>query len=123
MPRATLCLGCGATVSLTEIRKGRCPACRRRQNAQDFYQSPQWRRLARRAKRLHGACAICGSTSRLTAHHAHARRKGGPDTEENIVLLCGADAVGMPWDSCHSQYEADKRTGKNTELRRLVDAL
>lgn len=43
--------------------------------------------------------------------------------QENFVILCGAGAVGMPWESCHSQYEADKRAGKDTELRRLVESL
>jgi hypothetical protein len=45
------------------------------------------------------------------------------DVQENFLILCGAGAVGVPWESCHSQYEADKRNGKDTELRRLVESL
>jgi hypothetical protein len=45
------------------------------------------------------------------------------DVQENFLILCGAGAIGVPWESCHNQYEADKRAGKDTELRRLVDSL
>lgn len=110
MPHATICLGCGRITG--NAPKGRCPSCQRERDRNDFYQSPEWRQLAARAKA--DACDICAGSERLTAHHSHARRDGGPDKEDNIVTLCG---------SCHSQYEADKRAGKDTELRRLVDAL
>lgn len=122
MPRAVSCLGCGRPTP--HAVKGRCPECRRELDRNDFYQSPEWRRIARAAKAdPDAACTICGSTKRLIAHHSHARREGGPDTKENIVLLCGEGAIGCDWQSCHSQYEADKRTGRDTELRRLVEAL
>jgi hypothetical protein len=33
-------------------------------------------------------CQVCGSTDLLEAHHLVPRSQGGPDTEENLVLLC-----------------------------------
>jgi 5-methylcytosine-specific restriction endonuclease McrA len=122
MPHATPCLDCGQPAP--SLKKGRCPNCQRERDRNDYYQSPEWRRIAREAKQRGGnECAICGATTRLIAHHVHARRDGGPDTKENTVLLCGAGAIGCEWQSCHNQYEADKRTGKDTPLRRLVEAL
>lgn len=122
MPHATPCLDCGAPTPFP--KKGRCPQCQRERDRNDYYQSAEWRRIAAHAKRRGGgACAICGSTERTIAHHSQARREGGTDAVPNIVLLCGSGAVGMPWLSCHSQYEADKRTGKHTELRKLVESL
>lgn len=93
----------------------RCRACRRKKAAESFYHSPEWKRL-RRAKRGEGnaACAICESTERLTLHHRQGRRRGGLDVLENLIWLCGTH---------HSQYEADLRGQRDTELRRLVDAL
>jgi len=121
VPHATVCLDCSKPT--LNPKKGRCPECQRERDRNDYYQSPEWRRIAAAAKRRHRECAICGSTQRLIAHHSHARREGGPDKEDNIVLLCGAGAIDCEWRSCHSQYEADKRTGKDTPLRQLVEAL
>jgi HNH endonuclease len=121
MPHAVPCLDCNRPTD--PGKKGRCPDCQRGRDRADYYQSAEWRRIAAAAKRRGGACAICGSPERLIAHHSHARREGGPDKEDNIVLLCGAGAIGCEWLSCHSQYEADKRTGKDTPLRLLVEAL
>ena len=96
--------------------RGRCPRCRREQDKASFYQSPEWRQLVARAKRLlkPRACAICGSTWRLTLHHKVPRKQGGPDTLENLCWLCG---------ECHSKYEGDKRTGRSSGLTVAVDAL
>jgi 5-methylcytosine-specific restriction endonuclease McrA len=112
VPHALVCLDCGDVT--TEPRKGCCPDCARARDRADPYQSPEWRAKAKALKKRLRECAICGGTERLTAHHKQARKAGGPDEEANLMLLCG---------SCHSQYEADKRAGKDTELRRLVDSL
>lgn len=64
--------------------------------------------------RQRGTCAICPSTYRFTVHHKVNREEGGPDTLDNLVGLCGKH---------HTQYEADRRAGKPTQLRRLVEAL
>lgn len=81
------CLGCG-----TPTRGSRCPACARRSP----YQQPSWRRLSRRVTAAAGACAYCGTTARLTAHHVIPRTEGGPDTPENLLVLCV---------SCHNRAE------------------
>lgn len=122
MPRATLCLDCGR--AYWPPKKGRCPDCQKAKDSADYYQSAKWRRIAREAKARAGySCVICGSRVRLIAHHGKPRKEGGPDTQDNIFLLCGAGAIRQPWESCHSQYEADRRSGKNTQLRQLVEAL
>lgn len=121
MPRAVLCLGCGRPS--TKVTKGRCPRCRLEKDRADPYQSPEWRRISKEARDRIVECAICGSRKRLIVHHRHARKEGGADVQENFMGLCGEGAINMPWRSCHSQYEADKRTGKDTWLRRTVEAL
>src|SRR4051794_17293174 len=114
MPHATLCLDCRRPAQCV---RGRCPDCTRARNQADYYQSPEWRRLRKAARARADECAICGSTTRLIAHHSRGRAEGGADDLQNVrVLLCGAEAIGKPWLSCHNQYEADKRTGKDTEL-------
>jgi HNH endonuclease len=112
MPLATICLDCGRPS--TQIRKGRCPECARERDRNDPYQKRSWREI--RKVSIKEMCEIpgCGSTERLVGHHSIARREGGPDAKENIVTLCNPH---------HSQYEADKRTGKRTHLRALVEAL
>ena len=111
MPLTVPCLDCGCLIE-RPIR-GRCLSCRKEQNSNDFYQTKKWRRQRRKVKAK--TCDICPSTERLTAHHSKPRSEGGSDAPENLkVTLCGKD---------HSQYEADKRAGKDTELVRLVDAL
>jgi 5-methylcytosine-specific restriction endonuclease McrA len=55
-----------------------------------------------------GACVVCGSTSRLTAHHLEPRREGG----KVLITLCGL---------CHNRYHGDKRAGRDTELVRAVE--
>lgn len=123
MPHAVRCLDCKRLSS-----ESPCPRCQRARNkaraATSFYQTPEWRRIRAQAQRLNGrACAVCGSTERPTVHHREGRSEGGMDVQENFLMLCGAGAVGVPWRSCHAQYEADKRAGKDTELRRLVEGL
>lgn len=65
-------------------------------------QSPpiRLRRMNKRAWRLlsnevidgqGGQCLICGSTSNLTCHHVVARRDGGADSRQNLIVLCATD--------------------------------
>lgn len=109
---AKLCLDCGAVTD----GASRCATHRQRRdrqrNASSFYQTPGWRRLQRACIARDGACQVTGSTRRLTAHHVIPRERGGPDELGNLVTLAG---------DVHSQYEADVRHGRNTELRREVD--
>jgi 5-methylcytosine-specific restriction endonuclease McrA len=123
MPRAVLCLDCGRPY--WPHRKGRCPECQAKVDRADYYQGDEWKRIRAEARRRGGdECAVCGARGvRLITHHKKPRKEGGADTQDNLLLLCGEGAVGMPWDSCHSQLEADRRLGKDTELRRLVEAL
>ena len=97
------CIDCGQPAKRT-----RCPQCERSR----YYQTPQWRRLR---KTIAGQpCAICNSTRRVAAHHARPRRDGGPDTPANLIPLC---------QTCHSQYEGDKRAQRTTQLTSTVEAL
>jgi len=112
MSTATLCLDC-RTITPTGPR---CPACARRRNqARDKaspYKTRRWRQVSGRIRRQAGNCTVCGSTHRLTVHHLEGRRADigqGP-----FEVLCA---------NCHSQYEADKRAGRATDLTRVVDSL
>lgn len=64
-----------------------------------YYQSPEWRHLARATKeRDHFQCQVCGDREgdphcQLHAHHIARRSKGGSDTLENLVTVC---------DLCHA---------------------
>jgi hypothetical protein len=105
------CVDCGAHART--LTRGRCNVCRRKQDRASYYQSPQWRTI--RALLIHDACDLCGSTYRLTLHHTQGRRRGGSDRPENLRwTLCG---------TCHSRYEADVRTDRDTELRRRIEAV
>jgi hypothetical protein len=48
-----------------------------------------------------GACVLCGSTEELQRHHLVPRSKGGSDTPENQVVLCG---------ECHRRLHAGEVT-------------
>src|SRR5215475_3220600 len=116
MARKRICIDCRRLKPEAAIVRGRCPACRRSQDQQSFYQSAEWRHLRREAdlKLKPRCCAICESTWRLTLHHKVPREQGGADSLENLCWLCG---------NCHSAYEGDKRARRVTTLTRLVDAL
>lgn len=123
MPIAVRCIDCGRPKP-----ESPCADCKRKRNKarakKSFYQTPEWRRQRAQARRDQGdECIFCGSTERPVTHHKTGRKEGGKDVQSNFVILCGAGAIGVPWRSCHSQYEADKRAGRDTELRRFVEAL
>lgn len=96
----------------------RCIPCRSRRdrarNRVSYYQTPEWRAIARACVQRDGACLICSSTLRLTANHIIGRAAGGPDTVENTMTMCG---------DCHSTFEADARHGRQTDLRQRVDSI
>src|SRR5438093_10580937 len=64
-----------------------------------FYQTSEWRRLARAAKvRDDERCQVCGDRrgdpfAILHAHHIVPRASGGADDESNLITLC---------DLCHA---------------------
>ena len=56
-----------------------------------------WNALRRAClTRDYNQCVICTSTTRLTAHHIHARKDGGPDALTNLITLC---------HTCHDKIE------------------
>lgn len=112
MSTATICLDC-RTITPTGPR---CPACARKRNRNRDQASPyktrRWRQVSGRIRQQAGNCTVCGSTHRLTVHHLQGRKADigvGP-----FEVLCA---------NCHSQYEADKRAGRTTDLTRVVDSL
>lgn len=69
-----------------------------------FYRTPEWRALRSACLERDGyRCTVpgCGSTDRLTADHITPRRRGGPDTLDNLRTLCG---------SCHSRVTRQGNT-------------
>jgi 5-methylcytosine-specific restriction endonuclease McrA len=53
-----------------------------------FYYSPQWKALHDAVlARDHGICRYCGEKG-VQADHVIPRRKGGPDTLNNLVCCC-----------------------------------
>jgi 5-methylcytosine-specific restriction endonuclease McrA len=47
-------------------------------------------RLRKQVLRRDGwRCQICGSRSNLEVHHKQFRSKGGDDSENNLITLCG----------------------------------
>lgn len=73
-----------------------------------YYTTSSWRTLrADVLKRDQRTCQYCGAPAR-TADHIIPRRKGGPDTPENLVaccLPCNGTAGGKTFKS----FEAKKR--------------
>ena len=54
-------------------------------------------------ERSGGRCEICGSIHGLQHHHIVKRSQGGPDTAENIILLC--------WEHHHGTYGVHGKHG------------
>lgn len=109
MPHGKLCLDCSATCAPT---RSRCPACQRKANAKHNAPRAKYHTLAWR-KRKRGPCAVCGSTHYVAGHHVfNVRDEDG--WEGPVIPLCA---------SCHGTYESDVRNEKDTEHRRLVEAI
>lgn len=52
-------------------------------------ENDEWRELKAEISAERGAkCSVCGCTERLDLHHIKARRVGGTDDKENLLLLC-----------------------------------
>lgn len=54
-------------------------------------------------ERSGGCCEVCGSINGLQHHHIVKRSQGGPDTVENIILLC--------WNHHHGTYGVHGKHG------------
>ena len=70
--------------------------------ADEFYRSPEWRRLVREIKAERGAwCQRCGSGHRIIGDHIKELKDGGARLERsNVELLC---------QSCHNKKTAAAR--------------
>lgn len=108
--------------------------------ADPFYRSPKWRALVAKVwQRAHGFCEAPGcNTLGKVVDHIISRRRGGPDTLDNLRLLCrrcdnaikenergerarggvlpGCDANGVPTDPAHPWHggEGAPPTGSDT---------
>lgn len=101
MPLARACIDCGQLTTGT-----RCPTCKSDRNrlthGNTYYRSAEWKRLSAAAAELHGRiCALCDSTRHVAAHHVIHRTDGGPDTLDNLIMLCA---------SCHHKAHRDPAT-------------
>lgn len=64
-------------------------------------------------ERSGGQCEICGSTHGLQHHHIVKRSQGGPDTAENIILLC--------WKHHHGCFGVHGKYGAKLDKRLKLD--
>ena len=73
--------------------------------ADEFYRSPEWRRLVREIKAERGSwCQRCGSGHRIIADHIKELKDGGARLDRsNIELLC---------QSCHNKKTAASRAAR-----------
>ena len=83
---ARACPGCGAV--LAAGARGRCARCARPQrsgSSRPELDKAEWQKLRRAAKlRDANRCVLCGSTARLSVHHAVT----GSSSLEDLVTLC-----------------------------------
>jgi 5-methylcytosine-specific restriction endonuclease McrA len=89
------CLDCGRLAQAS-----RCRICQTKRDRSNPYTTPEWRALSRQAIMRDRACAQCGSTWLMSAHHIIPRAEGGPDTLENVEVLCVR---------CHGRESAAER--------------
>lgn len=73
--------------------------------ADEFYRSPEWRRLVREIKAERGAwCQRCGSGHRIIGDHINELKDGGARLDRtNVELLC---------QSCHNKKTAAARAAR-----------
>jgi 5-methylcytosine-specific restriction endonuclease McrA len=94
---AHICPSCG--VVLGDGTRGRCPRCARPQrsgSSRPGLDRSAWQRLRRAARLRDGSrCVRCGSTKRLSVHHAVA----GSNLLEDLVTLCSR---------CHAREHSRK---------------
>lgn len=73
----------------------------------NYYRS-KLRSYHRYLKFLGNKCIVCGSISKLEAHHIKSQVRGGEDIKQNIVTLCSA---------CHKVITIyNRRIGKERKL-------
>jgi len=125
MPRGILCRRCGRVRSSSPCTD--CAEVIKREKEQrvalikqnSYYTTPAWRRLRTMAARIFRerfgieGCIVCGSLLRINWHHVVPRSEGGPDSVSNLCPLCGRH---------HTELENDIRAGRDSELRRKVEA-
>jgi hypothetical protein len=74
----------------------------------------QWRRLSNGVLDGQGGqCLICGETGNFTCHHVIPLHRGGVDTRENLIGLCG---------TCHTTLHLLER-GVSLRSRLLIAAM
>ena len=56
---------------------------------------------------IHDHCVACGDRGNLNQHHLLPRSLGGPDTDDNLITLCGA---------CHAKAHQSRATWRHSEL-------
>src|SRR5690554_2719550 len=60
-------------------------------------------------QRSEGCCEICGSTHGLQHHHIVKKSQGGPDTADNLILLC--------WEHHHSKIGVHGKYGHKLDIQ------
>jgi len=95
---------CRTCATPTTNQGQRCNTCKPKHThthnqAHAYYSSNEWRALRQMCRqRDYNQCVCCAASSvRLMAHHIIPRKRGGPDSLDNLVTLC---------HRCHSKIEA-----------------
>ena len=56
----------------------------------------------------HDHCVACGDRGNLNQHHLLPRSLGGPDTDDNLITLCGA---------CHAKAHQSRASWRLSRKR------
>lgn len=73
---------------------------RKRKQANQYYNSTEWRKLSKRLLKEYPVCEVCSTRRSELVHHIIPRSAGGTDSEENLLVVCR---------SCHERiHHKDK---------------
>ena len=100
------CLDCGALIQ----RGSRCRRCTRERRGTSAEQARYRKRVL---KATEGACARCGTTENVEAHHLHPLADGGDKNGPGVPLCC----------DCHNREHSGRGGRDEPEPVRLLGSL
>lgn len=64
-------------------------------------------KIIKNIKEREKICGICGATESLMAHHIWPLEYGGPDTEDNLMVMC---------ETCHNNIHIVMRCARDLRM-------